>query len=165
MSSCIRHLMNTILCGALGGALATAMLNAVVVAARSLGLFQAPTPLQPASCAEDADPGDQAPLPLAFQAGWLSAHVLYGMGCGVLFSLFSRYAVRPLAPRVAGLPLGVGFGLVIWGASARGLLPEMRLSVWPGADTRGRLATMIAAHAVFGMVLGAVEARCGRGTR
>lgn len=99
------------------------------------------------------------PLPPAFQAGWLSAHLLYGMGCGALFSLLVEYGLRRVRPGVPRHPVGLAFGLLVWSASYLGPVPALRPYPRTGLDTSGNVGTMIAAHVVFGASLAEVDYR------
>jgi hypothetical protein len=79
-------------------------------------------------------------------------HLGFGMASGALYALVERRA-RRLAPA----PLaGMAFGTLIWAASYAGWIPALRIMPPPDDDHPGRVATMVAAHWVYGGVLGAV---------
>jgi hypothetical protein len=146
-----------IACGAVAGVLATLVMSLVIAAGWLAGLFRTPPPKQITAAAHlkarVAPPKDWS----TFQASWLGAHILYGVGCGVIFAL-----TRLGLPALPGKPTGLGFGLGVWGVSYLGLMPMLQLYPWPGKDTPGRVATMIAAHVVFGVSLAEIHDRLRR---
>ena len=86
-------------------------------------------------------------------AATTAAHFGYGAAAGALFP--------PLAAR---LPLpavlaGTLYGLAVWGTSYLGLLPALGLLSPATRHPRRRNALMIAAHLVWGAVLGLLAAR------
>jgi hypothetical protein len=154
MSTSTSRAARTALRGALSGAVATVAMSGVMAVGRALGLYRTPPPQEITAAATQETTGWPPAATPAFRAGWLSAHLLYGMACGVLFS-----GLRQGGPGVPRQPLGLGFGLLVWGASYLGLMPALRLYPWPDQDTPGRLATMILAHLVFGASLAEIDGR------
>jgi len=77
------------------------------------------------------------------------SHLGFGAAGGVLYAL-----VRRLVPGVPGSVLGVAFGLAVWAVSYRGWIPALGILPQPESDERGRPAVMVAAHVVYGLVLG-----------
>jgi len=154
MERCTGHAARTALRGALAGGAATVAMSGVIAIGRALGLFRTSPPQEITAAATQEATGWPPAATTAFRAGGLSAHLLYGMACGSLFS-----GLRQCGPRLPRQPLGLGFGLLVWGASYLGLMPALRLYPWPNQDTPGRVATMILAHLVFGASLAEVDKR------
>jgi hypothetical protein len=73
-------------------------------------------------------------------------HALYGGAAG------AAYALLPLPRRSS--TTGTGFGLLLWAAGYEVWVPLVGALPPAHRDHRGRVATMIAAHLVFGAVLG-----------
>ena len=140
--------------GALAGALATVAMSGVIALGRALGLFQSPPPKQitanAAATATDVVPASSP----GFQATWMLAHLLYGAACGVAFAL-----LRACLPAGLLRPGGLAFGLLVWAVSYLGLMPALKLYPWPWQDDPDRMATTIAAHAVFGLSLAEIDGR------
>lgn len=77
----------------------------------------------------------------------VGSHALYGGAAGAAFSLL------PLPRRTTPL-LGGAFGLALWAAGYEGWVPLVG-ALPPGhRDHRGRVATMVVAHLLFGVLLG-----------
>lgn len=79
-----------------------------------------------------------------------AAHLGFGMTAGLVFALAQRRFAwkRPV-------PKGVAYGLSIWFASYKGWVPMTGAIPSAEKDRPGRVATMIAAHVVFGASLAA----------
>lgn len=86
------------------------------------------------------------------------AHLGFGAGGGAAFSFLHRRLHLPL-PSVAQ---GVAFGVAVWAVSYQGWIPALGILPPADDDRPGRRRAMIAAHVVYGGVLGAVEARVAR---
>lgn len=83
------------------------------------------------------------------------AHLAVGAGAGAAYGV-----VRPLLPDGLHPALaGVGFGLAVWGIAYAGVAPWLSMMPPPSDDEPGRPTTMIAAHVVYGAVLGLVSGR------
>ncbi len=93
-----------------------------------------------------------------FRLYWLSAHVGYGAGCGVLYTLGRRWL--PGHP----VPAGLIAGGTVWAVSYLGYLPAFSLYPSPEDDANDRTMVMIAAHAVYGIALAETERRLPAGT-
>ncbi|MGH2614858.1 MAG: DUF6789 family protein [Thermomicrobiales bacterium] len=147
------EVMQTLMRGALAGLAATVPMTAVIAAGRAAGLMDTPPPVEiTENVAEQIgeNPDRQSP---AFQAGWVAAHVGYGVACGALYA-----AMRPLLPR-SDLAAGVLFGGAVWGISYISIMPALNLYPSAAADTKQRQAVMIAAHVVFGTALATIDTR------
>ncbi|MDQ1512606.1 MAG: hypothetical protein QOC59_448 [Microbacteriaceae bacterium] len=90
------------------------------------------------------------PEPLVQAASW-TAHFGYGVAGGVLHDVLLR--ARPTPAN------GVAFALALWAASYEGWVPVAGVLPPAHADDRRRVATMIAAHVVYGATLGALTGR------
>jgi len=82
------------------------------------------------------------------------AHLGFGAGTGAAYAL---------APRV-GPPVlrGVVAALAVWAVSYQGWVPALGILPKASEDRPARPAVMIAAHVVYGAVLGTVEQRLRR---
>lgn len=145
--------MHPILRGALSGALATIPMTVPILAARKLGLFRTPPPVQISdqiAAHTDVLPGRAEP---GFTPSWLAGHFGYGAACGAVYGL-----VRPLLPGSTPAA-GLLFGEAVWGVSYIGYLPALNLYPAPEEDVKPRTATMILAHAIFGLTLAETDRR------
>jgi len=145
--------MNALLRGAISGAIATVPMTVPILAAQRLGLFRTPPPEQISDkvawysnfLPERSEPG--------FTPVWLGAHLGYGAACGAIYTL-----ARPVLPG-PGPVAGVLFGGAVWGVGYLGFLPALDLYPAPEDDATPRTATMILAHAVFGIALATLDQR------
>jgi hypothetical protein len=132
--------------------LATVPMTLVIFATRQAGLLRTPPP-------EEISERVMAKLPASvdavrrFRPLWFVAHGGYGVLCGVAYRL-----LRPWLPTQTA-QAGLLFGGMVWGVSYLGLMPALDLYPWPEQDAPPRLAVMIAAHAVYGVTLGAAVQR------
>ncbi len=133
--------------GALGGIVATGAMSAVMVAGDRLGLMgeQPPTKITAAALQKAGvdDPSGVAAViaPLA--------HLGFGAAVGATYGLLRR-----IVPSVPSVPLGIGFGLAVYVTSYKGWIPALGIMPPPERDRPGRPAIMLAAHVVYGVVLG-----------
>jgi hypothetical protein len=145
--------VNALLRGALAGIGGTMAMSVPVFAMEKLGLFLTAPPVEiSASVAEETpvlpEPGEQA-----FSAYWPVAHLSYGAAAGGLFGVLRRFL--PASTPVAGLL----FGGAVWAAGYCGFLPALRLYPPPDKDAGPRVATMIAAHVIFGVTTAVIQDR------
>lgn len=146
--------------GALGGLVATAAMSVVMLAAREGGLMGRLPPHEIASktvartgLSDDVDAdGREA-------AGW-AGHLAFGAIAGALFAGL-RALLRPPG---SGVVHGVLFALGVWLVSYQGWIPALRLLPPASRDHPERPAAMVAAHVVYGTVLGAIAGRGSRAT-
>jgi hypothetical protein len=82
------------------------------------------------------------------------AHFGFGMASGGLFG-----ALRGRLLRAHPVGEGVLFGTLVWAASYCGWIPALAIMPPPTRDRPGRSITMLAAHIVFGAVLGGLTPR------
>jgi uncharacterized membrane protein YagU involved in acid resistance len=81
-----------------------------------------------------------------------AAHFGFGAAAGSVYGLL---APRDPVPAAAG----VAYGLAVWAGSYMGWLPAMGLHPHPADEPAGRVAATVAAHVVWGAVLGVLTAR------
>jgi hypothetical protein len=129
--------------GAAAGAAATLVMTAVLEAGRRWAVFhtQAPTRIMTVPA---GSPGRRFPGELVLTA---LAHLGYGASCGMLFALLIRRCTT------ASLPLGVGYGLLLWLAGYAVWVPAVGAVPPPQRDQPGRQLALIAGHLVYGAVL------------
>jgi uncharacterized membrane protein YagU involved in acid resistance len=80
----------------------------------------------------------------------MANHFAFGAAAGALFS----FGARRLSSRSARVAAGGLYGLLVWTVMYRSVLPALGLMPPPRRDRYGRPASMIAAHVVYGSVLG-----------
>lgn len=138
--------------GAAAGAVGTAAMSALMLAAGRVGLV-----------------GRQPPEAIVRQAGRLTAveprgrladalaavaHLAFGVGTGAAYALLPP-AERPVAR-------GAAVGTAVWAVSYAGWVPALGALPRPTRDRPGRQAVMVVAHLVYGSVLGALDDRWRR---
>ncbi len=82
------------------------------------------------------------------------AHFGFGTACGGLFG-----ALRGRLLRAHPVNEGILFGTLVWAGSYCGWIPTLGIMPPPTRDRPGRSITMLAAHIVFGAVLGGLTPR------
>ncbi len=80
-------------------------------------------------------------------------HFTFGGGAGGLFGLLLSRG--PLPPVVRGM----AFGATVWFVSYQGWVPALGIMARPSRDRPGRPQTMLAAHLLYGAVLGLLAGR------
>ena len=88
-------------------------------------------------------------------------HFAFGAGAGALYGGLTAH-VGPL-PMPVALVTGLAFGSAVWLVSYQGWVPALGIMPPASRDHRGRVATMVLAHWVFGAALAAATRRL-RGT-
>jgi hypothetical protein len=137
--------------GAVGGALASAAMSGFMRTAQAAGLLDRLPPRIIVDTAVDAADAEETPGAVRGVAATL-AHVGYGMACGVLFAL----GRRRLGRRGRSPLTGAAFGSLVWLVSYAGWLAALDILPPPQRDRPRRQLTMIAAHLVYGSVLGKI---------
>ena len=139
--------------GGAAGAVGTAAMTAVMLAAGRAGLVGRQPPEAITRTAVERTTGVE---PRGATADALSsvAHLGFGVVSGAV------YAALPAPKAVPPLARGASYGLAVWAVSYLGWVPRL-LGAMPPAedDRRDRVAVMIAAHVLYGGVLGALDAR------
>ncbi len=80
------------------------------------------------------------------------AHLAYGAAFGALYALWRR-------KRGGSVPSGLAFGLAVWAANYAGVLPAARIVPPPDEEDPRQTARLVAAHVVYGTVLGLATGR------
>src|SRR3954454_19740683 len=83
------------------------------------------------------------------------AHLAFGGAGGALFAV----AWRMLRPPVPASLAGIGYAVGIWTASYLGWVPALGLMPPADKDDRSRQAVLVAAHVVYGAILGTIVER------
>lgn len=131
--------------GAVAGMVGTVFMTIPILAARRLGFFHTPPPVEiSANLARRTPLLPERSNPL-FPVAWLGAHFAYGAASGIGYTLLRRYLPVPTAWA------GLLFGLGVWAISYLGYVPALHLYPEPDDDSRPRQVVMILAHAVFGV--------------
>ena len=138
--------------GAVAGAAATLPMSAVMLGARRAELMRRRQPPEEIvdraaqRAGIDADRSTIQPIAVV-------SHFAFGAAAGALFGALAR------GPRRARMAEGVAFGSAVWFVSYRGWLPELGLMPDGERDEPARQTTMLVAHVVYGLVLGACAVR------
>ena len=159
----LRQIAIDALSGALAGLLATAPMSGLILVWHRQFPRQEQYPLPP----------KQIVTTVARRAGWseqlteplrnviaIVAHFLYGAVTGMIFGAIAR-RLPPRRPAL-GPSVGIGFGLLVWTVSYFVLLPALNILNPPTEHPPRRNALMIAAHIVWGGVLGFLSPRLQR---
>jgi hypothetical protein len=147
------------LMGAIGGLGATLLMTAVMLGARRLGLSAR---LPPDKIAERViETSTDRPVREDDERVLASAlHLGFGTMAGVAFGALMSVLGRLPAPMLAAA--GAVYASGIWLVSYQGWVPGLHIMPPASRDDRGRVATMIAAHWVYGITLGLATSRLGR---
>ncbi|HEX7126502.1 MAG TPA: DUF6789 family protein [Thermodesulfobacteriota bacterium] len=138
--------MGTLLLGGVAGVIGTAAMSALLVIARTAGFMESTPPRRITERIARQSGTDRVLSGPAFEASWVAAHVGYGAVCGALYALASG---RPPASPV---PAGLVFGGLVWAGSYLGILPALGIYDGPdGEESPATTATMVSAHAVYGV--------------
>jgi uncharacterized membrane protein YagU involved in acid resistance len=139
--------MNALLRGALAGAAATVPMSAVMLGLRKRMGEQPPDVITTqAAHAVGKEPTENQADALASVA-----HVVFGAVSGAAYAALPKWGPPPLR--------GVLTGLAIWASAYQGVVPALRIMPPASEDQPKRPAVMIAAHVVYGAVLGTLEQR------
>jgi hypothetical protein len=147
--------------GAVAGVVATAGMTALMLAAQRAGIMGELPPHDIAHDTVERTPlRDDVGREGRGALGWLF-HFGFGAAAGALFAVLRR-RVRPSPPDAL---TGVGFALLVWTISYLGWVPALHFLPPATDDQPGRPPTMIAAHVVFGALLGTIIERARPGDR
>lgn len=143
--------MHPLLRGALAGTVATVPMSALMLAAGRLGVMGEQPPEAITRSAVDTVT-DEEPLPEP-TADALSGvlHLGFGAVAGAAYALLPQ--VGPPVLR------GSATGLAIWATAYQGWVPALGILPPASRDRPGRPLAMVAAHVVYGSVLGLLEER------
>lgn len=138
--------------GAAAGAIATAAMSALMLAAGRAGFVGRQPPeaiVRQAGALAGAEPRGQLADALA-----AAAHLGFGVGTGAAYALLPRSAHPVLR--------GVAVGETVYAVSYAGWVPAFGALPHATHDRTARQAVMAAAHLVYGAVLGALDDRWRR---
>ncbi|MDQ6908839.1 MAG: DUF1440 domain-containing protein [Chloroflexota bacterium] len=148
--------MKAVLDGALGGAIGTAGMSGLMLAAGKAGLMGEQPPDKIVGAALNAagihDTDEKARDALA-----TVLHFAFGMGFGALFGPLHRR----LPFRAPGALHGMLFATLIWATSYQGWIPGLNIMPPASEDRPDRSRVMLLVHLVYGALLGSVVARRG----
>lgn len=133
-----------LLTGVGSGVVATAGMSVVLAAAALTGLLR---PMPPWQITRRVFPSVSERT-----TGLLTAlgHTAYGAAAAALYTTC-------VAPSRAGPSSGAGYGLALWAAGYEVWVPVARLLPPAHRDRPTRVIVMVAAHVIYGMILGALE--------
>lgn len=144
-----RGLVREAVLGSARGLVATAAMSVPMLAAGRAGIMGRQPPKRITDKAMDSTGLDHAGESERDTAG-TAAHLAFGAGNGVLFSVL-RARLRPPGPSVVH---GLSYGLGVWAASYKGWVPALGVLPPPEQDRPGRQRVIFLAHLVYGAVLG-----------
>ncbi|CAN5725232.1 hypothetical protein BH23GEM3_BH23GEM3_25740 [soil metagenome] len=136
--------------GAAAGTVATLPMSVVMLAAQAAGLMGKEPPKLVAEKAFEAV--GVRPSETVDNVATSVAHLGFGFVAGALFGLLRHRVELPLPP----VAQGIAYGLLVYTVSYEGWIPALHIMPWPRNDRPGRQPSMVAAHIVFGAVLGAL---------
>ena len=140
--------------GAVGGLVATVAMTAVMAGAQRAGLLGKMPPRKIVDSLVGRATG-RKPRPATSKPLAALAHLGFGAAVGAGYGALARKR-RPLAGAAAR---GLGYATLVWLVSYGGWVPALRIMPPPTRDRPDRQATMVAAHLVYGAVLGALVRR------
>jgi hypothetical protein len=144
------------LAGAGAGLAATVAMSGLMIGARRAGLMHRHPPEEIVERSVERATGQHLSGTERRTAA-SAAHLAFGAAFGALFA-GAWSAARPAAPAAL---VGILYGTAIWAASYLGWLPALELTPPGPADQRRRPLVMVAAHWLYGGVLGAAVDRIG----
>ena len=139
--------------GAAAGAVATLGMSALMFAGRRSGLLGRMPPEKITAHALDRLGIARSRETQDVLASIL--HIGFGAGAGAAFEPLRRAARLPLPAAVQG----AAFGTFVWAVSYAGWVPALGIMAPPDRDRPGRPAVMLAAHWVYGALLGLLLAK------
>jgi hypothetical protein len=145
--------LTAVLRGGAAGAAGTVAMSGVMLAAGRAGLVGRQPPEAITRTAVERATGVE---PRGRTAEVLAslAHLGFGVASGAV------YAGLPAPQVVPPVARGAAYGLGVWGVSYLGWVPRLLGALPPAEhDRRDRVAVMVAAHLLYGGVLGGLEAR------
>jgi hypothetical protein len=151
--------MDEVLRGVVAGLAGTAAMSAAMAVAKAVGLMPGENPPRKVGRRFEEALGVRDELPQeAFEASWVAQHFAYGGAAGAVYAL----ARRRLGLREP-VPAGPLFGAALWAFGYAGWLPATGLYPPPTDEPGRRVATLIAAHLIYGTATAAVSRALDRG--
>lgn len=145
--------LSGLVAGAAAGLAATLLMSAVMLLARRLGLTPTLPPEEIAERAIEAA-ADREATDDEERAVASVAHLGFGAGAGALFGMVAG-GLRSLSAGGAAA-IGAAYAAGIWLVSYAGWVPMLRILPPASRDDPGRVGTMVVAHGVYGVALGAL---------
>ncbi len=137
--------------GMIGGAIGTAAMSLLMLAARRAGLVGELPPERITAAALDALDLKERPRLLQDALAAL-VHFTFGGVAGAIFAVTTRLPRLPRLPVPPGV-LGALYGSLIWVVSYAGWIPALGLLPPPSRDEPGRPPLMVLAHGLYGWTL------------
>jgi uncharacterized protein DUF6789 len=147
------RVLKSLLAGAVAGGIATVAMSAVMLGAKRAGISGELPPEKIARRAIEAV-GDERPSAHEEQAAAAVAHIGFGAAAGALFALLTTWNPTARRSPAARVFAGALYATGIWLVSYQGWVPALGIMPAASRDRRGRVATMLAAHWVYGAALG-----------
>lgn len=145
--------MRSAVAGALDGAAATVVMSGLMLGLQRAGWLGELPPRRITRFALRRSPAGARSRGTESALGTL-AHLAFGAGAGALFEGAARRAGRAPGPLA-----GAAYGTAVWLLSYAGWVPALGILPPPHRDRPGRPLGMLAAHLVFGAVLGTLAGR------
>jgi hypothetical protein len=145
--------LRSLLAGATAGAVATVAMSALMLAAKRIGITGTLPPELIARKAVEAVAGDP-PRDDQVEAVAAVAHIGFGAVAGAIFELLMMRAHAARRSAAIGALAGTLYATGIWLVSYQGWVPALGIMPAVSRDRRGRVATMLTAHWVYGATLG-----------
>jgi hypothetical protein len=155
----ITEVLATAVRGGAAGAAGTVAMSGLMLAAGRVGLVGRQPPEAITRTAVRRATGVE-PRGATADALASAAHVGFGVASGVLYAALPAPAASGPGASVPPLVRGATYGLGVWAVSYLGWVPRLLGALPPAErDRRDRVAVMVAAHLVYGGVLGVLHAR------
>lgn len=151
--------MNGMFGDAVAGLAGTAVMSLAMAGAKAAGLLPGETPPRRVSRNVEKALGlSDERSPTSSEAGWIGQHFAFGATAGVAYGLVERRL-----PLREPLLVGPLYGAALWAFSYAGWLPATGLYPPPDVEPKRRVASMIAAHLIYGTVTAAVASTLDAG--
>jgi hypothetical protein len=147
--------LHSVLAGATAGAVATVVMSALMLAAKRIGITGTLPPELIARKAVETVAG-APPADDQVDAVAAVAHIGFGAVAGTIFELLMIRAHVARRSAAIGASAGALYATGIWLVSYQGWVPALGIMPAASRDQRGRVATMLAAHWVYGAALGVI---------
>ena len=149
--------MDDVLRGAVAGLAGTAAMSAAMAVAKAAGPMPGENRPRKVGRHFEEAVGVREELPReVFEASWVGQHFAYGAAAGAVYAL-ARRRVGLREP----VPAGPLFGAALWAFGYAGWLPVTGLYPPPTDEPGRRVATLIAAHLIYGTATAMVSRRLG----
>lgn len=142
--------------GGVAGIAATAAMSGVMLAAQRLGAVgnQPPEAIVDETLAKAGADADEATSDVL----GVVAHLAFGTTVGATYGALAEVA----GPSARGPLPATAFALLVWLTSYQGWIPALGALPPASRDRRDRQVSIVAAHIVYGAVLGTLTNRAGR---